>query len=563
MKNAELADIFMDLADMEEVEGNRWQSLAYRRVATALADLSEDIEEVWREGRLREIEGVGEAIEKKIDEYLRTGRMRKYEEMRKKYPEDFRTLRAIQGLGPRKIHALYTGAGIRDLETLKKAIEEHRVALVPGFGQKSEEKLAKALQYYMSTSAGRLLLAQAHALATEILEAMRSSGLFERIEVAGSVRRRKETVGDLDFLCISADVPGATRFFSSLPQVSGVVNSGERKGTWMLRAGITCDLRFIDRGSFGAALQYFTGSKSHNIALRNLAISKGLKLNEYGLFRGDEPIAGSDEEGIYRALGLEYIVPELREGTGEIEAAQSHSLPMLVEGNGILGDLHLHSDWSDGRDSLEAMVSAAASMGYRYVCVTDHSASLRVARGLDAARFRDRRVQLDMLSEKYGITVLDGVEAEIMPDGSMDPEVRGYRDFDFVVASMHQWVSDDASENTARLIRAIDGGWPSTIGHPTGRLIGTREQFRMEWGEVFRACRDKGVALEINGTPHRSDLPWDLVLQARKAGVRFSLGSDAHSTSEMRNMTYAVWIARRGWLTPSHVLNTSMVGRRQ
>ncbi|WP_171823478.1 PHP domain-containing protein [Thermogymnomonas acidicola] len=424
MKNAELADIFMDLADMEEVEGNRWQSLAYRRVATALADLSEDIEEVWREGRLRGDRGVGgRAIEKKIDEYLRTGRMRKYEEMRKKYPpEDFRTLRAIQGLGgPRKIHALYTGAGIRDLETLKKAIEEHRVALVPGFGQKSEEKLAKALQYYMSTSAGRLLLAQAHALATEILEAMRSSGLFERIEVAGSVRRRKETVGDLDFLCISADVPGATRFFSSLPQVSGVVNSGERKGTWMLRAGgITCDLRFIDRGgSFGAALQYFTGSKSHNIALRNLAISKGLKLNEYGLFRGgDEPIAGgSDEEGIYRALGLEYIVPELREGTGEIEAAQSHSLPMLVEGNGILGDLHLHSDWSDGRDSLEAMVSAAASMGYRYVCVTDHSASLRVARGgLDAARFRDRRVQLDMLSEKYGITVLDGVEAEIMPD---------------------------------------------------------------------------------------------------------------------------------------------------
>ena len=556
MYNDDVAEIFYELSEMEEIEGKKWESLAYRKIANNISALGEDIREVYKRGELRKIDGVGPAIEKKIIQYIEQGKIDLYERLREKYPVDFKQMRRIQGLGPKKISLLYTKLGIKNVDDLKKAIDLHRVADLTGFGGKSEEKLQKSLSVFLSSGPSRIPLATAYRDIMAMLEYLIKSDSFGKIEVAGSIRRMKETIGDVDIISATSDREKAGDFFVNSDFVSGIVVKGESKITVNLKIGITCDLRFTNKESYGACLQYFTGSKDHNVHLRDLALTKGMKLNEYGLFKGDMKIAGETEESVYKALGLEYIEPELRENTGEIEASLSGHLPKLVQYSDVKGDLHVHSSDSDGMNTVEEMLRAAEKNELEYIALTNHSENLKVANGLDEKRFADLNEKIDALSSKSTVKILKGVELEILKDGSLDLSQSTLDNMDFVLASLHQHVSSSREENTLRIINAIRSGKINAIAHPTGRIIGSREPYSIDLDSVVRECVDNNVMLEINGSPERSDLPFDLVKRFRDSGIMFSLGSDAHNTSDLFNLRFATAIARRGWLDGGKIANT-------
>lgn len=557
MLNEELSLLFEDLADMEEIEGNRWESLAYRKVATSISLLSEDIREILRRGELRKVEGVGSATEKKIIEFLETGKIGKHEEMKKKYDIDFTSLRKIQGLGPKRIVTLYRTLGIKNVEDLSAAIESSKISSIQGFGKKSEEALRRSVEIYKQTGAGRKPLATVYDQIESILERMRGSGIYSRVELAGSGRRMKDTVGDIDILTTSSSPTDATDFFVSLEEVKHVLVSGDTKTSVFLVMGLNCDLRIVPDRSFGAALQYFTGSKEHNVKLRDMAISQGLKLNEYGLYKGDAAIADTTEEEIYSKLGLKWIPPELRENMGEIEASLSGKLPDLVPYGSVQGDFHTHTDATDGHSSLPDMISRATKMGHKFIAVTEHTKSLKVAGGMDEKEFRIRNSEIDTINESQDqISVLKGTEMEILKDGDLDLPYGLLEEMDVVIASLHQWVSDDIKENTARVVNALETGRVHILAHPTGRMIGTRAPYRLDFDKIFQTCEDHGVALEINGYPIRSDLPYDLVKKAREFKVDFALSSDAHDVSQLKYLRFATAIARRGWLTENRLINT-------
>lgn len=562
MINPELVSVFEELADMEEIEGNRWESLAYRKVAENIALLSEDVKELYQKNQLREIEGVGTSIEKKIIEYIETGRIKKHAELKKKYAVDFSTLRNIQGLGPKRIALLHNALGITNLDDLITAIKEDKVSTVPGFGSKSQESLSKSIELFLSIGTERRPIALCYDEIQRILETLKKSGKFSRIEVAGSTRRMKDTIGDIDIL-VSSDHPAeAADYFVSLDDVKHIMARGETKISVLLAMGLNCDLRIIDEGSFGAAMQYFTGSKEHNIRLRDMAINAGMKLNEYGLFRGEELVAGVEEQGVYGALGLDYIEPELRENMGEIEAGIIHKLPKLVCFDEVVGEFHCHTDATDGRSTLKEMIGEAVRLGHDFIAITDHSKSLRVANGMDEARFAERNREIDRLNENMSnIRVLKGVELEILRDGTLDLSKEALEEMDVIIGAMHQWVGEDIRANTSRFVRAIGSGVLTTIAHPTGRLIGSRGAYRIDFEAVFQACKDNGVAIEINSYPTRSDLPFDLVKKAKDYGVNFALASDAHSVEELKYLRFATAIARRGWLEKKEVLNTYRSGK--
>ena len=553
--NEELAEIFGEMADIQEIEGNRWESLAYRKVSANITALGEDIREIYKRNELRKIDGVGSAIEKKIQQYIQEGKIDAYEKLKQKYPVDFRNLRKIQGLGPKKIGALFVNLGVTDVESLKKAIEAHKVAGLPGFGEKTESNLLKGIEVYSRSGASRILLGRAYGDIESLRAYLDTTGLFDNLIVSGSARRMRETIGDLDILASSTRRKEAAEAFIGSEFVSGVVVSGESKITVNLKLGITCDLRFIDADSIGAALQYFTGSKDHNVHLRDVAISKGLKLNEYGLFRDERRIAGSDEKGIYESLGLAFIQPELRENTGEIEAAMNGSLPDIVNYGDIKSDLHMHTNDSDGRNSLEEMLDQAKKSGLEYLAMTNHSQGLKIAHGLDAERFSDLNARIEEESTRAGIPALKGVELEILMDGSLDLSPNTLDQMDYVLAALHQYVSSDRDENTGRIVKAIESGRINALAHPTGRLIGTREMYSIDLDAVVEKCIENKVFIEINGFPERSDLPADIVRRVHDSGVSFALGSDAHSISDLRFIRFAAAIARRGWLSPEKVVN--------
>ena len=555
MFNDELSEIFSEMADIEEIEGKRWESLAYRKVSGNIAALGEDIREIYRRNELRKIEGVGDAIAKKISQYINEGRITAYDEMKKKYPINFRDLRKIQGLGPKKIAILFTQLGVTNISQLSDAINSHKIAELPGFGSRSEEKLKKSLETFQQIGSNRILLSKGLREIEYIREHLLASGLFERVEAAGSSRRMRETVGDIDLLAISGNVESATDYFLSLDRIDGAVSRGESKVTVNLKIGITCDLRFIEADSFGAALQYFTGSKDHNVRLRDLAISRGMKLNEYGLFAADQKIAGASENEIYEKLGLMYIPPELREDKGEIDAALAGKIPRLIEYEEVKGDLHMHTFDSDGMASLEDMAVAAKASGLEYIAITNHSKSLMIANGLNEERFNTFNEEIERISEKLGFSILKGVELEILKDGSLDLSSPLLKKMDFVLGAMHQFVSQDREENTNRLLKAIRSGLVNSIAHPTGRLIGSRPPYQLDMDRIMEACASEGVFLEINGSPERSDLPSDLARRAAGFGVKFTLGSDAHNTNDLSNIRIATAVARRGWLTKNDIIN--------
>ena len=555
ISNKDLAEKLDDIADILEIMGIKWEPRAYRTAALTISGLSDDISTVYKQGRLLELEGVGKSIANSIKEYIETGKIKKYEELKKKYPIDFENFRKIRGLGPKRVYALYKNLGVKNVADLRKSIAEDKIKNLEGFGEKSQNELGKSIESFLSIKSDRLLLGYAIDYADSIVKKLVKSGLFERVELAGSMRRMRETIGDIDILAIS-DRQDGMDFFSKLDEVKAVIVKGPTKTTVELGIGTTCDIRILPKESFGAALQYFTGNKDHNVKLRKIAISKGLKLNEYGLFKGKQAVAGENEEEIYNKLGMDWMPPELRENTGEIEAAQQHRLPKLVEYTQIVGDMHVHTRDSDGMNSLEEMAAAAENRGLKYLALTNHSKSLPVARGLDERRFSELNKKIDSFNEKSGIKILKGVELEILKDGSLDLNNDALQSLDFVIGAVHQNLKMNGKDLTDRLIRAINSGKINTVAHPTDRIIGQREELKLDFDRVMEACKRNEVMLEIDGYPERSDLPFDLVRKAKGYGINFSLGSDSHRTEHLRFLSLATAIARRGWLEKGEVINT-------
>lgn len=557
MKNRLVARILYEVADLLELEGVEFKPRAYRRAAQAVESCPVPIEDLVEQGRLHELPGVGESIAKKIEEIVKTGKLSLHEELKAKLPVDLYGLTQVEGVGPKTAKLLYEALGVRTLEDLERAAREGKIREVKGLGPKIEEKILRGLQEARGTEK-RELLGYALPLARSLCQRLLATGLFQRVEPAGSLRRGKETVGDLDLLAVSDRPEEAARAFCALPEVEEVLAQGPKKSSVRLHGGLQADLRIVPEGSFGAALQYFTGSQAHNIRLRERAAARGWKLNEYGLFDAhDRWIAGRTEEEIYQALGLAWIPPELREDQGEIQAAEVGALPKLVERAEILADLHVHTDWSDGKMDLRAAVEAARARGLRYIAVTDHLRFAQAIPGLSPDDLRRQIEAIRRLNEALrDVRLLCGVEANIGKDGAVDVPRDLLSELDLVIASVHTHFRLSKKEMTERLVRAVEDEGVDVLGHPTGRLIGERPAYEADWDEVFRRAAKAGTALEVNANPQRLDLPADLIRRALEHGVRFVLGTDAHAPEHLDFLEYGVLTLRRGWAEAEDVLNT-------
>jgi DNA polymerase (family 10) len=555
----EVAAILSEVADLLEIKGVRFKPHAYRRAAQAIETLTEDIVTVAREGRLDEIPGVGKSIAGKVQEIVETGSLGYLASLREEIPEGVRDLTRIEGIGPKRALTLSRELGIRNLDDLEAAAKAGLIRDLPGFGQKTEQNILASIQ--MSRMAGkRHLLGSVLPVAREIEQRLASLSSVGQVSLAGSIRRRKETIGDLDILATSMRPEEVMEAFSSLPGVSRILARGTTKTSVVLSTGVQADLRVVRDEHYGAALQYFTGSKEHNIALRKLAIARNWRLNEYGLvdLATGRMIAGEDEAGVYQALGLPWIPPELREDRGEIEAAQAGALPDLVGYGSVRGDLHVHTSWSEGAHSIEAMAEAARGLGYEYIAICDHAESLHVARGLSPARLADQMREIERINRAAddGFTVLSGTECNIGMDGRVDLPDSVLADLDVVVASVHSGFRQPEREMTDRIISAMQNDHVDILGHPTGRILLSREPCQIDLARVFEAAASWGVLMEINASPGRLDLSDVNCRLARDAGLGFSLGSDAHSRQGLRHMEFGVATARRGWLTAEDIVNT-------
>jgi DNA polymerase (family 10) len=551
MKNTEVADLLDRLGELVEASGeDRFKVIAYHRAATSIRTMEEDVAQVWREGRLEEIKFVGSGIAKKIDEYLRTGRLHLLEEMQSKVPPGVPALMKVQGIGPRTAYRLSHGLGITSVEELEKALESGR--LDGEFGPTVRESFTVGIKK-MRSFEKRMLLPEAEGTFQKLESYLTGLGIV--VGMAGSLRRGRSTVGDIDLLSTDGRVIEAV---SECPGVAQVLEKGPKRASVKLESGVQVDVRLFTKEEYGAALMYFTGSKDHNIALRSIAMQKGWKLNEYGLFTGEGGrLGGATEEEVYGKLGLSYIPPEIRENRGEIEAAAKGNLPDLVKSEDIRGDLHVHTTWSDGSAELEAMVMAAKERGYEYMAVSDHSVSARVANGLSEERFRRQWKAIDELNERVKpFRVLKSVELEIKGDGSLDFDRRFLDEFDLVGASLHQNFRQDAAKLTERVVKALCHPSVDFLCHPTNRLVGKREGNPIDAGKVIAAARDNGKMLEIDGEPDRLDMDEVWARRAMEEGVPVVVDSDAHSVGQLDNACYGVTVARRAWLEAKDVMNT-------
>lgn len=566
--NKRVEELFNEIADIIEIEDDKriFEIRAYRKAAVNIGELQEDVAEIIKkkgmEG-LKEIPGIGEGLAKKIEELVRTGRMKKYDELKKKYPIDFTNLTRIQSLGSRKAFKLYKALRIRNVEDLKKAVEAHKIRDLEGFGADSEAKLAKGLEQLASTK-GRILLGKALPEAESIVRKLITSKLVDKVEIAGSIRRMRETVGDIDILATSSKPEKVMDAFSKLDEVESVIGKGPTKSTVMLKIGITCDLRVVERKSFGAAMQYFIGGKDHNVKVRQIAIKKGYKLNEYGLFdRKDRIVESLDESEIYKALGMEWPEPEMRENRGEVELALSHKLPKLVQLKGMKGDLHTHTTNSDGGNTVEEMARKAMELGYEYIGITDHSKSEYIAHGMDEKRFLKYSKEIDAANKKLGdkIRILKSAETDILKDGTLDFSKEALKEMDYVLASIHTSLTMSREEMTKRVVKAMESGQVDIFGHPTDRLIQQRDPINMDLDRVFQAAKDNGVVMEVDGFPERLDLNDENIFKAREYGLSFAIDTDAHRTGHMELMRYGIGMAKRGWLRKEDVINTQSIDK--
>ncbi len=560
MNNREIGRALREMSLFLEMDGVPFKPRAFEKAALAIEALDRPVEAVWREGgtkALQEIPSVGAGIAERIDELLRTSACRELEKMRKKTPVDVIELASIEGLGPQKVHALYEELNVRTVDDLEKAARAGRIHSLPHFKEKSEENILRGIEFYRQAVA-RHPIGTVLEMAESIEARLGEVKGVKHVAIAGSIRRRKETVGDFDVLVATAHPGDVVRAFVELPEVAHVYAKGTTKTMVRLRNGMDADLRIVPETSFGAALLYFTGSKAHNIAVRRIAQDRDLKLSEYGLFRGEKRIAGATEKEIYDALDLDFIPPELREDAGEVEAAREGKLPHLVDAKDLRGDLQTQTKWTDGTLSIEEMAEAARALGLEYIAITDHTRDLAMARGSDEKKLREQMREIAHLnSKRHGIRVLTGAEVNIRRDGSLDVSDEMLAQLDVVGVAVHAYFDLPREEMTRRVIRAIENPHVDILFHPNARQLGRRAAIDIDMDAVIATAARTGTILEINAQPDRLDLTDAQVRRARDAGVKLAIDSDAHNTGDLRfPRLYGVFVARRGWARRSDIINT-------
>ncbi|MCD6115369.1 DNA polymerase/3'-5' exonuclease PolX [bacterium] len=565
MINQEIANILYDIAYYLEMEGVPFKPYAYEKAAITLENLEEGVDKIYLRGGLKaleEIPGIGKSIAQKIEEYIKTGKIKYYEEFKKKVPVKIDELTAVEGVGPKMVKVLYQKLGIRDLKDLERAAKEGKIRNLPGFGEKTEKNILQGIRF-LKKSGGRFLLGEVLPIVREITSILSKLKEVERIDVAGSLRRRKETIGDVDLLVIAKDAEKVMDVFVNLPGVTKVWGKGKTRSSIRLEQGIDVDLRVVPKKCYGSALQYFTGSKEHNIATRKIAIDKGLKLNEYGLFKGKKMIAGKTEEEIYKALGMEWIPPEMREDRGEIEAALAGRLPKVIGYDSVKGDLHCHIKWrgrDGGANTIEEMVEMAREIGHKYLGIASHTKALKIEHGLNEKELRERDKEIEKLNSKFKIqnlefTILRGCEANILKDGSIDIKDEALKKLDYAIAGIHSHFKMSKREMTERIIKAMKNPYINIISHPTGRILKRRDEYQIDFDKILRAAKVTGTVLEINSFPERLDLNDIHIRRAKEEGVKMIINTDAHQRDQLRYIEFGIAQARRGWAEVKDIVN--------
>lgn len=561
MDNLEIAKIFSHIADILEIKNeNPFKVRAYRKAAESLENLTQNINQLYKENKVETIPGVGKGIAEKIGELIETGKLKYYEDLKKKIPESLVEIMNVPEMGPKTTALLYEKLKIDSIEKLKDAALKHKISKLPGMGEKTEENILKGIEL-LKRAAERMPLNEAMDLSDKIIAQLERMKEVKKISIAGSLRRMRETIGDIDILVVSDNPRKVMDKFASLGFVKEILSKGDTKSSILTSDSRQVDLRIVAEESFGAALHYFTGSKQHNIKIRELGIKKGLKINEYGIFKkgkGQERrIGGKQEKDVFDAVGLPFIPIELREDRGEIEAGLNNQLPELIEEKDIKGDLHVHSDWSDGHNTIEEMAQAAKSRGYKYVCICDHSKSLAVAHGVKEENFLKRLDEIREADRKIkNIKVLAGSEVDIGSDGNLDYPKKLLKELDIVIASVHSGFHQPRGKITKRIVKAMESGLVDIIAHPTGRLLGEREPYEVDLEEVFKIAKKTNTMLEINAYPRRMDLNDINAKIAKETGVKLIMNTDSHNVTHFDWLKFGIAVARRAWLEAEDVANT-------
>ena len=560
VSNQEIAKTFQLMAEYLDMADVPFKPRAFERVARSIDAMEDEVYELYEKQGIKGLEnipGVGKGIAERIEELLKTGKVKDLEKLKKKTPVDLASLTAIEGLGPKMVKALWQKLKIKTVQDLEKAAKAGKIAKLPRFGEKSEQKVLKGIEF-LKKSGGRFLLGDILPLVRSIEHQLKKLKPVEEVMVAGSVRRWQETIGDVDLLVISENPEPVMEFFVSMPEVIHIYGKGETKAMVRLKNQLDVDLRVIPKESFGGALQYFTGSKDHNVAVRQIAIKKGYKLNEYGLFKGKKRIAGEDEKEIYNALGLEWMPPEMRHNTGEIEAAREGKLPHLIGWKDLRGDLQIQTNWTDGANSIEEMAKEAMRLGMEYICITDHTKSLAMTGGADEKQLERQGREIDKLNEKFKsfkFKVLKGAEVNIMKDGSLDIADSALAKLDVVGAAIHSHFTLSPEEQTRRLSRAMENPHVDIIFHPTGRIINKRDSIQLDMDDIIKTAKRTGTVLEIDAYPDRLDLKDEYIRRVVAAGVKLSIDSDAHAVTQIHYLELGIAQARRGWAEKKDIIN--------
>jgi DNA polymerase (family 10) len=564
LKNFDIARILHEIAIYEEMKGEKFKPRAYEKAALYIGTLNEDIESIFKKGGIKalmELPGIGRNIAEKLVELTQTGGLVYYEELKKEIPVDITTLSSIEGVGPKKVKLLYENLGITNIEELEKAVRKKQVRDLQGFGEKSEQKILNGIKIFKDSHGGRFILALVLNTFEDILQRLRSLDTVKNVQLAGSARRMKESIGDVDLLAASENPQKVMDFFTSMQEVAYIHTKGTTKSTVRLKSGINCDLRIVPEKSFGAALQYFTGSKQHNVVLRTIALHKGYKLNEYGLYnKRNHQIAGKTEESIYSKLGLSFITPELREDKGEIEAARDGRLPNLIGYDDLKGDLQLHTNWTDGNNSISEMAQAAKKSGLEYIAITDHSRTLEIARGLNKEKLRQQQKEIkkvnDSIKQNEQIKILSGVEVNILKDGSLDLDNNILGEFDIVGAAVHSYFSLSKEEQTKRLVSAMYNTNVDILFHPMCRVIQKRQPLDIDFEKILDVSKETDTILEVDSSPERLDLHDEYIQHAVNNKCRLIIDSDAHDRSHFHFLKFGISQARRGWAKKENIINT-------
>lgn len=551
------------------MKGEKFKPRAYEKAALYIGSLSDDLATIYKKegtSSLMELPGIGKSIAEKLSELVRTGKLQYYEHLKREIPVDLAALASIEGIGAKTMKVLYEELGITNIEQLEAAAKGHRIRDLPGFGEKSEEQILRSIEFFKKSHGGRFILGFILEILEDICNRLRKLDSVKKVELAGSVRRMKESIGDADFLAVSNQPNEVMDFFTTMPEVEYIHTKGITKSMVRLHNGIDCDLRIVHEESFGAAFQYFTGNKQHNVEVRTIALHKEYKLNEYGLYdKRNHQLAGRLEEDIYSKLGLAWIPPELREDKGEIEAARERRLPTLINYNSLRGDIQVHTNWTDGNNSIIEIGQAAKAMGLEYIAITDHSQTLGIAHGLNKEKLEKQKKEIESTNRKMkddeGITILRGVEVNILKDGSLDLENNLLKEFDVVGAAVHSYFSLPRKEQTKRLTSAMSNPNVDILFHPTGRIIQQRQSIDVDIEEILQVSKETNTILEVDSQPDRLDLQDEYIKRAIENGCKLTIDSDAHDKSHLRFLKFGMSQARRGWAEEKHVINTLSLER--